>query len=177
MHLNKGQGGNPANRILGGVGYVTRARAAFVVARDPGDAERRRPLPVKNNLSRAPKGRRSGWEDLPGQEADKLIRDHLGSLGKEDQDLIRGQLYRPVWLGPVEVSAEDALAQSAKGRVRRRWNSVPRGSGTTWPRTAAGLVAGAGGEEGRVHGGQPEGGEGPDEVEEGGQLQAEGEGW
>ena len=49
-HLNKGVGGSANSRFIGSIGFVAVVRAAFIVARDPDDKQRRLLLPTKNNL-------------------------------------------------------------------------------------------------------------------------------
>lgn len=49
-HLNKGTGGSALYRSTGSLAFVAAARAAWLVARDKADKDRRLFLPLKNNL-------------------------------------------------------------------------------------------------------------------------------
>ncbi|MBD3672367.1 MAG: AAA family ATPase [Planctomycetaceae bacterium] len=49
-HLNKRQGTSAIHRLQGSIGIIGAARAAWLVERDPNDAESRLFLPIKNNL-------------------------------------------------------------------------------------------------------------------------------
>jgi putative DNA primase/helicase len=67
-HLSKGGGGEALMRVTGSLAFVAAARAAFLVARDPGAANRRLFLPIKNNISRDKTGLAFNLESvvLPG---------------------------------------------------------------------------------------------------------------
>lgn len=49
-HLNKSSGQKAMHRVIGSIAQVAAARAAYLVAREPGDSPRRFLVPLKNNL-------------------------------------------------------------------------------------------------------------------------------
>jgi putative DNA primase/helicase len=51
-HLSKGGSGEALMRVTGSLAFVAAARAAFLIARDPGETNRRLFLPIKNNISK-----------------------------------------------------------------------------------------------------------------------------
>jgi len=67
-HLSKGGSGEALMRVTGSLAFVAAARAAFLVARDPGAANRRLFLPIKNNICRDETGLAFTLEsvELPG---------------------------------------------------------------------------------------------------------------
>jgi AAA domain len=83
-HLTKGAGGSALYRGGGSIGIIGAARAAFLVARDPQDRERRVFAPVKMNLGPMPTARsfriesvgdssRVAWEGESVLSADGLL--------------------------------------------------------------------------------------------------------
>lgn len=95
-HLRKSCADNPLYRGGGSIGITAAARAAFLLALDPGDAEGRRRVlaPLKMNLAL-----------LPASRALHLAAD-------------LGQQPRIVWEGVSPLSAADLLAQPAEGEDR-----------------------------------------------------------
>ncbi len=93
-HLNKGGASSANSRFIGSIAFVAAARAAFIVARDPDDNERRLLLPTKNNLG--PEG--------PG------IGFRIGQVVTQSGLLAPAIFWDKM---PVTISAEDALAGPA----------------------------------------------------------------
>jgi len=50
-HLTKAGGTEAMLRVMGSLGFVAAARAAYLVAKDPEDPDRRLFLPMKNNIA------------------------------------------------------------------------------------------------------------------------------
>ncbi len=65
-HLRKGAAENPLYRGGGSIGIIAAARAAFLLARDPEDAERRVLAPLKMNVAPEPPARAFRLELGPG---------------------------------------------------------------------------------------------------------------
>ena len=95
-HLNKSKGGNSAYRTMGSLAFVAASRAAYVVAKDKKDPDRRLLLPVKANLG----------PDRGGL-AYRLIPTSVPSGAGEIE------VCRVEWEeGVVNISADDALSDS-----------------------------------------------------------------
>ncbi|MBK8131468.1 MAG: AAA family ATPase [Gammaproteobacteria bacterium] len=121
-HLNKSGGGDALMRVTGSLAFVAAARAAWLVAKDPGDAARRLFLPMKNNI---------------GPDAAGLaFRIESATVA----DGIETSLV--VWDGePVTMAASEAL--DAEGRRDDDVDAPQRGEAEAWLRDAldAGPVA------------------------------------
>lgn len=121
-HLNKSGGGDALMRVTGSLAFVAAARAAWLVAKDPGDAARRLFLPMKNNI---------------GPDATGLaFRIESATVA----DGIETSLV--VWDGePVTMAANEAL--DAEGRRDEDSDAPQRGEAEEWLRGAldAGPVA------------------------------------
>lgn len=91
-HMNKGDGGKSAYRVMGSLAFVAAARTVWAVHRDPTDPGRRLMLRSKNNLSPVRTG-------LAFRIADGRV--HWES-------------------GVVEMEADDALASESKAQTQPR---------------------------------------------------------
>jgi hypothetical protein len=100
---------------LGSVAYVNTVRAAFVSARDVDQPERRFLLPLKFNLGVMPPGLAFTVESVSDISDQQKI---LQGIKSEDIDLcvnLSEQFTRIKWLGPVDITADEAVALSARG--------------------------------------------------------------
>jgi putative DNA primase/helicase len=99
-HWNKSGVGTAVNRVTGSGAFTAAVRAAFMVAKDPDDEERRLFIPMKNNLARTNNGLAFRLEQqLIGDGADILV----SSI---------------VWDGqPVTQTADEILAATDSGGV------------------------------------------------------------
>ena len=109
-HLNKGGNLKAVARVGGSAGYVNAVRSAVLIAPDPEDDGRKLLLPMKANLAKRGKGLAYRLVELTDDEADIAFA-KMSHLTQEERDLLRDQLFRLRWLGHVNVTADDALAQ------------------------------------------------------------------
>ncbi len=95
-YLTKGPGGQALYRGGGSIGIIGAARAAFLIARDPGDREQRVLAPVKMNLGPMPPAfrfrlepvehaARIVWEGASDVTADRLL---AGAQDEEERTLV-----------------------------------------------------------------------------------------
>ena len=87
-HLSKsGNGGSANNRFIGSIAFVASARAAFIVARDPEDKDRRLFMPTKNNVGPDAGGltfRLSLIETAPGIHAPMVLWEGATSVTADE---------------------------------------------------------------------------------------------
>jgi hypothetical protein len=113
-HFNKNETMAVASRVGGSVAYVNVPRACFVVAEDPKDKSRRVLAPFKWNLN-VPRPPALAWTMSPAPEdrIEKILAQCPG-LSEAARGMMRGQLHRLEWAGPVDASADDLLRAAAK---------------------------------------------------------------
>jgi hypothetical protein len=158
-HLNKGGAGasDALLRVTGSLAFVAAARAAFIVAKDPEDEQRRLFLPAKNNIGADIGGlafgiesvsmaggietSRIAWEAeaVNGVSADELLRapsDPEERSALEDAKAwLRGMLAD----GPIpakQIFREANEAGHAEKTIRRAQRAIgidPRKDGKTGP--------------------------------------------
>ncbi|MBF0311096.1 MAG: AAA family ATPase [Magnetococcales bacterium] len=146
-HLNKGAG-NAVSRVTGSGAFVAAARAAFLVAKDPHDPERRLFLPIKNNIGNDSTGlafriesvrlesgietSRIAWE--PGAvtlTADRLLNP-VGSTRKTSLSEAEDFLSRELANGavPAEVlkqhAAEAGISETTLNRAKTEMGIMAR---------------------------------------------------
>lgn len=103
-HINKATGNkiDAISRVIGGIGWVTAVRSAFMCLPDPDDHTRQLFLPLKANLGPKPKGLAYRIERREGT----------------DQAHVE-------WLGPVDATADSALGNWPKienrGQRAAKW--------------------------------------------------------
>jgi hypothetical protein len=113
-HMGKGNVRRAVHRVLGSVGWVNAVRAALLVSANPGDEGRRLMLPLKSNLTPSREGLAYRLESLSGEEQDLALAG-CGYLSGAERGKLAGQLYRPVYLGRVEVDPDAVLAAEGRG--------------------------------------------------------------
>ncbi|NUQ10080.1 MAG: AAA family ATPase [Phycisphaerae bacterium] len=133
-HLSKGAGGKAIYRATGSLAFAAAARAAWLIAQDPNDADHRLLLPMKVNVGRAaPSWGYSIQQDAEGRPA--VVWDASGNtmtandvlaaeLDRKDSELDKavGFLREVFANGPVpktEVDREAKQAGYSAATVRR----------------------------------------------------------
>jgi hypothetical protein len=112
-HLNRNTAVKAVNRVMGSAGYVNTVRAAFLVAPDPDDEDRRLFLPMKSNLSPSRAGFAFRPQALPEGEALQALA-RFPKIKVEDRDRLIKQLFRLEFLGPVDTDPDEALTEAAR---------------------------------------------------------------
>jgi hypothetical protein len=111
-HLIKGATAKAVHKVDGGVGYVNSVRAAFVVAPDKDDDNKKLLLPIKFNPGQRPDGRAYRMRGLDVDDQLGIIDNYGSHLNDEDKKRLAAQLYRIEWLGSVDDSADDVLGET-----------------------------------------------------------------
>lgn len=127
-HLNKSSAGSALYRGGGSIGIIGAARAAFVVATDPDDAERRVLAPTKSNLAVQPPsllyrlvsdpGRGCGrivWEGVSARHADELL-----SSGEPQGEQTEAATFLRELLEVEPLPAKIVLARARDAGVAER---------------------------------------------------------
>jgi hypothetical protein len=122
-HINRNVTAKAVHRVTGSSGYVNTVRAAFLVAADPEDKDRRLFLPLKANLAPEASGFAYRLQGLAPAEAEVLLAP-FADLREEDRQRLAQQFFRPEWLGRVDITADEALA--AANKKARDPNKVDR---------------------------------------------------
>lgn len=120
-HLNKSAGTRAIHRTMGSVAFVAAARAAYLVAGDKVDGNRRLLLPLKNNLAADSGGLafRLGGESVPRIEwepgtvtmsADEALEDDRGGKGGRERRNRAEEFFRGALAGGPKPAA-DVIAE------------------------------------------------------------------
>jgi hypothetical protein len=129
-HLNKDEAKTVASRVGGSVAYVNVPRACFAIANDPENENRRVLAPFKWNLN-VPRPRSHAWtlEAAPSDRVSTVLAE-CGHLSKKDLESLGRQLFRVVWQGPCDVSADDLLRNVSRVERTRSQNEIEKA--TVW---------------------------------------------
>jgi hypothetical protein len=133
-HLNKSQQASAIYRANGSLAFVAAARAAYSVTKDPGDADRRLILPLKNNLGDDRTGfayriiqAETGapvlaWEDDPVEMDLEDLANAVTERKPRPVERAKAWLQSVLHDGPVLVTKLKEMAEEAGhswGTVRR----------------------------------------------------------
>lgn len=143
-HLSKGQA-KAINRVIGSIAFVAAARAAWMVAQDPDDDERRLLLQVKNNIGKAiglafrlvgeDQATRVEWDSEPVLvSADDIDVDDQSTPIVEAVDWITHKLAdSPVPSSEVLKQAKaDGIAERTLKRAKKELGIVSEKEGKHW---------------------------------------------
>lgn len=113
-HLIKGATAKAVHKVGGSAGYVNAVRAAYIVAPDADDPDKKLFLPLKFNLGPRPSGLAYRMKALPDVALDTVINAYGNHLDQADRDRLRAQLFRIYWEGRVDVTADSVLADQSR---------------------------------------------------------------
>jgi hypothetical protein len=113
-HLVKGTTARAVHKVSGSAGYVNAVRAAFVVAPDPDDGDKKLLLPLKINLGVWPRGLAFRTRSLDPQEQRAILDGYGAHLNTTDREQFASQLSRIAWQGPVDADADRVLSEQAR---------------------------------------------------------------
>jgi hypothetical protein len=117
-HLIKGATAKAVHKVGGSTGYVNTVRAAFVVAPDKDDENKKLLLPIKFNLGPRPDGLAYRMAGLTIAEKVNILDVYGKHLDAHDQERLAAQLYHIEWLGTVDDNADDVLSEQPKQTKR-----------------------------------------------------------
>jgi hypothetical protein len=112
-HLVKGTTAKAVHKVGGSAGYVNTVRAAFVIAPDGEETDKKLFLPIKFNLGPRPGGLAYYMSSLEEQAKSLILEKYAGHLDGEDRRRLADQLFRIEWAGPVDADADRVLADQA----------------------------------------------------------------
>jgi hypothetical protein len=130
-HLNKGVTAKAVHKVGGSGGYVNAVRAAFIVAPDPDDKQRKFFMPLKFNLGPPPASLAYRLEGLPDGERDIILAD-CTHLGEADRKRLGEQLFRPTWLGIAEADADTVMATPSRANASSERAQRKRDEAADW---------------------------------------------
>jgi hypothetical protein len=113
-HLVKGATAKAVHKVGGSAGYVNTVRAAFVVAPDGEDADKKLFLPLKFNLGPRPSGLAYRMRSLDDMEQGQILDAYGQHLDAPDRERLARQLFRLEWLGTVNADADQVLSDKAR---------------------------------------------------------------
>jgi hypothetical protein len=109
-HINRNTGAAAVHRVTGSSGYVNTVRAAFLVAPDPDEPERKFLLPIKFNLGRKPPGLAYRVVGLADGERGPILAPFT-DLAEDDRQRLGEQLCRLDWEGTVDADPNEVLSR------------------------------------------------------------------
>ena len=113
-HLVKGATTKAVHKVGGSAGYVNGVRAAFIIAPDGEEPEKKLFMPIKFNLGPRPSGLAYRMQSLDEKERSQVIAAYGQHLEVPDQERLAEQLFRIEWLGAVDADADQVLGDQAR---------------------------------------------------------------